>query len=141
MWPQRVARVSDRGDLLSEPHAISLAHPRASFLEVPHHRVAMVADLEEDVVAITGRHPGLADGLVRVDVADAYHRALCRGQHGLAEAVPGLSPIRIALIAAPLLVELHKVEGVPHERSGVMVTEERAAPAREHRPLAGQRRV
>src|SRR5215217_478133 len=122
MWPQRVARVSDRGDPLAEPHALSLAHPRASLLEVPHDRVAMLADLEEDVVAIRGRKPRLADGLVRVDVADAYHRALCRGQHGLTETVPGLCPLRIALIAAPLLVELHKVEGVPHERSGVVVT-------------------
>ena len=40
-------------------------------------------------------------GSSRVDVADAYHRALCRGEHGLAEAVPGLRPIRIALVAAP----------------------------------------
>src|SRR5215213_11864277 len=98
VWPQRVARVPDRGDLLSQPHALSLAHPHASLLEVPHHRVAMLADLEEDVVAIRGRHPGLADGLVRVDVANAYHRALCRGQHGLTEAVPGLRPLRITLI-------------------------------------------
>src|SRR5215203_4514368 len=95
MWPQRVARVPDRGDLLSQPHALSLAHPRASLLEVPHHRVAMLADLEEDVVAVRERHPGLADGLVRVDVADAYHRAACRSEYGLAEAVPGLRPIRI----------------------------------------------
>src|SRR5215216_3813601 len=90
MWPQRVARVSYRCDLLSAPHALSLPHPHASLLEVPQHRVAMLADLEEDVVAVRGRHPALADGLVRVDVANAYHRALCRGQHGLAEAVPGL---------------------------------------------------
>src|SRR5918994_3926407 len=98
MWPQRVARVSDRGDLLAEPHALSLAHPRASLLEVSQHGVAMVADLEEDVVAIRGRLPELADGLVRVDVAHAYHRAVCRGQHGLAEAVPGLRPLRIVLV-------------------------------------------
>src|SRR5215218_490528 len=127
VWPQRVARVSDRGDLLPQPHVITLAHPRASLLEVPHHRVAMVADLEEDVVAITGRKPCLADGLVGVDVADAYHRALCRGQHRIAEAVPGLRPLRIALVASPLLVELHEIDGVPHERSGVVVADERAA--------------
>jgi len=36
----------------------------------------MLADLEEDVVAVRGRHPALADGLVRVAVAYAYHRAL-----------------------------------------------------------------
>src|SRR5918995_5303622 len=84
--------------------------------------------LDVNVVTIRGRHPELADGLVRVDVANAYHRALCRGQHGLAEAVPGLRPLRIALVAAPLLVEPHKVEGVLHNRSGVVVTEERAAP-------------
>src|SRR5829696_8217776 len=107
--PQGVARVPDRGDLLPQPHALSLAHPHASLLEVPHNRVAMLADLEEDVVAVRGRHSDFADGLVRVDVANAYHRALCRGQHGLAEAVPGLSPLRIALVAAPLLVELHEV--------------------------------
>src|SRR5215211_9122005 len=136
---QRVARVSDRGDLLAEPHALSLAHPRASLLEVRHDRVAMVANLEEDVVAISGRLPGRADGLVRVDVAHAYHRAVCRGQHGLAETVPRLRPLRIAVVAAPL-VEPHEVEGVPHIRSGVsvMVTEERAASARDRPPLAGQ---
>src|SRR5215203_5241420 len=109
VWPQRVARVPDRGDPLPQPHALPLAHPRASLLEVPHHRVAMLADPEEDVVAIRGRHPDFADGLVRVDVAHAYHRAVCRSQHGLAEAVPGLRPLRIALVAAPVLVELHKV--------------------------------
>src|SRR5215203_3700221 len=62
VWPQRVARVSDRGDLLPQPHALPLAHPGASLLEVPHHRVAMVADLEEDVVAIGGPPPVLPMG-------------------------------------------------------------------------------
>src|ERR671918_2712197 len=137
MRPQRVARVSDRGDPLAELHALSFAHLRASLLEVRQHGVAMVADLEEDVIAIRGRQPGLANGLVRVDVADAYHRAICRGQHGLAEPVPGLRPLRIAFVAAPV-DEPHEVEGVPHKRSGVMVTEERAAPASiAHSPANG----
>src|SRR5215217_3645665 len=109
MWPQRVARVTYSGYLLPNPHALSLAHPRASLLEVRHDRVAMVADLEGNVVAIRGRLPELADGLVRVDVAHAYHRAVRRSQHGLAEAVPGLSPPRIALVATPLSVEPHEV--------------------------------
>src|SRR5215207_11463664 len=103
MWPQRVARVSYSADLLPNPHALSLAHPRASLLEVRHDRVAIVANLDGDVVAISGRLPGRADGLVRVDVAHAYHRAVCRGQHGLAETVPRLRPLRIAVVAALLV--------------------------------------
>src|SRR5215217_7698454 len=108
MWPQRVARVSYSGYLLPDPHTLSLAHPRASLLEVCHDRVAMVANLEGDVVAITGRLPYRADRLVRVDVAYAYHRAICRSQHGLAEAVPRLHSLRIAFVAAPV-DELHEV--------------------------------
>ena len=76
---QRVSRVPDRGDLLAEPHALSLAHPSASLLEVRQHGVVPTANIEEDVVAIRGLLPGVADGLVRVDVAHADDRAIGRG--------------------------------------------------------------
>jgi hypothetical protein len=61
---QRVARVPDSGDLLAEPHALSLAHPSASLLEVREHCVAPTANIEEDVVAGRGVLPDVADGLV-----------------------------------------------------------------------------
>ena len=48
---QRVSRVPDRGDRLPDPHALFLAHPSASLLEVRQHGVASTADVEEDVVA------------------------------------------------------------------------------------------
>jgi hypothetical protein len=136
---QRVSRVPDGGDLLAEPHALSLADPSASLLEVPQHGVTPTANIDEDVVAIRGLLPGVADGLVRVDVGNTDDRAICRGQHGLAEAVPSLLPLPIAVVAAALLVEPHEVDGVAHDGSPVVVADERAAPAREHRPLAGQR--
>jgi hypothetical protein len=82
---QRVARVPDSGDLLAEPHALSLAHPSASLLEVREHCVAPTANIEEDVVAGRGVLPDVADGLVRVDVAHADDCAIGRGQHGLAK--------------------------------------------------------
>src|SRR4028118_1571768 len=68
-------------------------------------------------------------------VPHASHRAACRGEHRIAEAVPGLRPLRIALVAVPLPVEPHEVDGVAHDGSRVVVADERAAPAREHRPL------
>src|SRR5688500_17443117 len=60
---QRVARVPDSGDLLAEPHALSLAHPSASLLEVRQHCVAPTANIEEDVIASRGLLPDVADGL------------------------------------------------------------------------------
>src|SRR4028119_808863 len=83
---QRVSRVPDRGDLLADPHALSLAHPRASSLEVRPHGVAPTSNIEDDVVALTGRLPDVADGRVRVDVAHADDRAVRRGGHGPAGA-------------------------------------------------------
>ena len=61
MWPQRVAGVSDRSDLLTESHALALADLGASFLEVRQDGVA-VADLENDVVARGGVTPVLPMG-------------------------------------------------------------------------------
>jgi len=78
--PQRATRVPDRGDLLADPHALSLAHPRASSLEVRQHGVApgtTVTELEDDVVAISGPLPDLADGLVGVEV---FRRDVFGGQ-------------------------------------------------------------
>src|SRR5215204_4275479 len=66
MRPQRVARVSYSGYLLPGPHALSLAHRRTSLLEVRHDRVAMAANLEGNVVAISGRLSNRPNGLVRV---------------------------------------------------------------------------
>jgi hypothetical protein len=52
-----------------------------------------------------------------------------------------VSRFRVAVVAAAFLVELHEVDGVAHDGSLVVMANERAAPAREHRPLAGQRWV
>ena len=62
MWPQRVAGVSDRIDLLTESHLLALADLGASFFEVCQDGVAVVADLENDVAAEWRSDPGLPMG-------------------------------------------------------------------------------
>src|SRR4051794_1933837 len=100
MWPQRVAGVADRSDALTALHALALTYLGASFRQVRQDGVAVVADLENDVVAEWRCHPGLADGLVGVNVAHADHDTICGGDHGLVEAVPGLQPFRVIDVAA-----------------------------------------
>ena len=102
---QRVSRVPDRSDLLAEPHALSLAHRSASLLEVRQHGVVPTANIEEDVVAIRGLLPGVADGLVRVDVAHADDRAIGRDTTGSPKPYRSLLPLPIAVVTAALLVE------------------------------------
>ena len=139
MWPQRVAGVSDRSDLLTALHVLAVADLRASLLEVRQDGVAVVADLENDVVAKWRCHPGFADGFVGVDVAHADYEAICRGEHGLVEAVPGLQPLRVTDVAATV-DDLHEVKGVPDEGClvGVVVAEQNAAATRDRLPFSGQ---
>ena len=84
------------------PHDFSVPHPHAALFEMGHDSKAMVADLEDDVVAIRWGDPGLADGFVGVNIADADDPAVCRGQHGLAEAVPGLNAPGVTVVASPV---------------------------------------
>src|SRR3954447_15154847 len=89
---QRVPRVADRGDLLAAPHTLPLPHPDASLPEMRQHGVAPVTDLEDDVVALTGRLPDRPDGVVGAAVEDADDRAVGRGENRLPVTVPGGRP-------------------------------------------------
>jgi len=111
MRRQGVPRVADGADVLPAPHAFTLPHPHTSLLQVRQHRIAPVTDLEDDVVALTGRLPDRADGLVGLSVEDADDRAVDRSQNGLSETVPGGRAFRIAAVAAPV-DEPHEVDGV-----------------------------
>ena len=74
-----------------------------------------------------------------MNVAHAGHDAICGGEHGLVEAVPGLQLLRVTDVAAPV-DDLHEVEGVPDEGClvGVVVAEQNAAPTRDRLPFSGQ---
>ena len=80
------------------------------------------------MVALPGRLPDHAHGLVGVSVVHAHDDAIGGSEHGLAEAVPGHRALWIALRAAPV-DEPHEVECVALEGMQVVVTHERAAPA------------
>ncbi len=99
---QRVSRVPDRGDVSTAPHTLAQSQPHASLLKVRQYGITPVADVEDEVIALTGRLSDRTDGIVGLPIERADDRAIGRSENRFSVTVPGGRPVRIAAVAAPV---------------------------------------